>query len=104
MRSFERFNAANKLINIESAIDSETGKGDDMNREFLTDLAKQKKDLKAVIDSLPVDAVISREDVLYQCNLLLKKLEDALSVDVGNDEYIDKLIKEVSSVQKYLLL
>ena len=108
MKSFQIFayeiSLPFKLKKIEIDFELEMDKGENKNREMLKDLAKQKKEVKSAVDSLPADPTISREDILADCNLLLTKLKDvysdALAEDSGSDENIEQLIENVKRVKE----
>ena len=107
MKAVRHFELPLKLKKAEIDLKSEMDKGDYKNRDILQILAKQKKEMKAELDSLPIGSVKSREDLLLKCEILLANLEEAyitaLADDSGTDESIDMLIKDVKVIKANLL-
>ncbi len=106
MKSFSYFELPSKLKKAEIDLNVEMDKGENKNRDILKDLAKQKKEMKVLLDSLPVGSVKSRGDMLSECDILLANLKEAyfaaLADDSGTDESIDKLIKDVKAIKTNL--
>ena len=96
-----------KLKKAEFDFELEMDKGENKNRELLKDLAKHKKELETEIDNISEDSIISREDILLKCNILLSRLKKSYSValaeDSGNDENIEQVINQVKRTKEKIV-